>query len=772
MGNIFSLEQVDTTSVLVGIVLVGSCWYVARASVIHALRELGYFEQQAQLAKLLQGEIQPPNNSNPLDPNNPMSQQQFPFQQQKQPKELKVPPGGYTKLGGMQDVIDRVKVLIDLPLKYPQLCLQHNYRPPSGVLLKGPPGAGKTALAYAIASDTGANFIMITPGDVKGELPGMTEQNLKEVFDLAFEKSPALLFIDELDSLAPKRTPETMMMDTGAVAMLCSLLDQVNMATDKIVMVLAATNRADQVDMSLRRPGRLEHEIDVKTPDEPGRIEILQIYSKTLKLEKGVKLKDIAQETPGFTGADLCALCKEAQNRSVQEHLTKQKAAPYRVLLPYDMVQKALQEASISKRHFMDAVVQFQNPSALRDVSVEVPKVSWDDVGGLVDVKRELKELVQYPVLYPDKFAKFGRKPSRGVLFYGPPGCGKTLLAKAVAKECQANFISVKGPELKSKWVGESASNIRGVFAKARQSAPCIIFFDEIDAIAAERSESAGEGSGMRELDGMLTQMLAELDGIDSHDDQPGKTIFVIAATNRPDIMDRALLRPGRLDELILIPLPDAPSRLSIFKSLLRNSPISPQVDWDELVQRTEGFSGADIAEVCNKVCKAAIRESIVKEERRRKGEIVLLEETEEEEWEEDPRGLSALNQEDPNAKQQQQQQQQQQPVENGNIQSDELIEETPNVEQETSEGEPDKTVSTENEQVMDQQQLKQENGVSNVDLVPYLTRNHFDQALKQARRSVSKEYAAKFEAMAKQIKMSGSFNFKPVFDPLRAGRR
>eukprot|EP01026_Neomeris_dumetosa_P031983 TRINITY_DN2534_c0_g1_i2.p1 TRINITY_DN2534_c0_g1~~TRINITY_DN2534_c0_g1_i2.p1 ORF type:complete len:644 (-),score=131.16 TRINITY_DN2534_c0_g1_i2:197-1849(-) len=550
------------------------------------------------------------------------------------------------------------------------------------------------------------------------------------------------------------------------------------MNTDKIVIVLAATNRADQVDTALRRPGRFEHEVEIKTPDEHGRVEILKIYSKDLKIDKGVRLKDVAQETPGFTGADLCALCKEAHNQSVQEQIKKIRSQPNRVILPSEVVKCAMEEGIIGKRHFADAVVQFQNPSALRGVSVEVPKVSWDDVGGLVDVKRELQELVQYPVLYPDKFKKFGRKPSRGVLFYGPPGCGKTLLAKAVAKECQANFISVKGPELKSKWVGESASNIRGVFAKARQSAPCIIFFDEIDAIAAERSESAGEGSGMRELDGMLTQMLAELDGIDSQDDQPGKTIFVIAATNRPDIMDRALLRPGRLDELILIPLPDADSRLSIFKSLLRNSPISPNVSWEQLVEKSDGFSGADIAEVCNKVCKAAIRESIEKEERRRRGELVQIEE-EEEEWEEDTQGKDNNQQskEEPQIRTDVEQSNiTEQHTSNGVAIQENGISETI---QENGVSEADKESNLEEveQQSLVVQTSKEEkenqlpNGTLDVDLVPYLTQRHFSEALKNARRSVSREYAARFEAMAKQIKTSGSFNFKASFDPLRKGQ-
>merc|ERR1719387_1271270 len=389
------------------------------------------------------------------------------------------------------------------------------------------------------------------------------------------------------------------------------------------IIVMGATNRPNSIDPALRRFGRFDREIDIGVPDEVGRLEIVRIHTRNMKLSDEVDLEKVSKNTHGFVGSDLAALCTEAALQCIREKMDL-------IDLEDDTIDaEVLASMYVTNEHFEHALGT-SNPSALRETVVEVPNVSWEDIGGLENVKRELQEVVQYPVEHPEKFEKFGMSPSKGVLFYGPPGCGKTLLAKAIASECQANFISIKGPELLTMWFGESEANVREIFDKARQSAPCVLFFDELDSIATARGSSVGDAGGAG--DRVLNQMLTEMDGMNSK-----KTVFIIGATNRPDIIDSALLRPGRLDQLIYIPLPDEGSRNQIFKSVLRKSPVAPDVDFTALVKHTNGFSGADITEICQRACKYAIRESIerdIEREKRRAENPDAMEVGEEEEEE------------------------------------------------------------------------------------------------------------------------------------------
>ncbi|KAL6218717.1 hypothetical protein ACLB2K_011926 [Fragaria x ananassa] len=385
------------------------------------------------------------------------------------------------------------------------------------------------------------------------------------------------------------------------------------------VIVMAATNRPNSIDPALRRFGRFDREIDIGVPDEVGRLEVLRIHSKNMKLAEDVDLERVAKDTHGYVGADLAALATEAALQCIREKMDV-------IDLEDETIDaEILNSMAVTNEHFKTALGS-SNPSALRETVVEVPNVSWDAIGGLEKVKRELQETVQYPVEHPEKFEKFGMSPSKGVLFYGPPGCGKTLLAKAIANECQANFISIKGPELLTMWFGESEANVREIFDKARASAPCVLFFDELDSIATKRGSSVGDSGG---ADRVLNQLLTEMDGVSAK-----KTVFIIGATNRPDIIDPALLRPGRLDQLLYIPLPDEESRHQIFKACLRKSPVSKDVDLNVLAKNTQGFSGDDITEICRRACKYAIRENIEKDmerERRRSENPEIMEDDEDE---------------------------------------------------------------------------------------------------------------------------------------------
>ncbi|KAL2541084.1 Cell division control protein 48E [Abeliophyllum distichum] len=484
---------------------------------------------------------------------------------------------GYDDVGGVRKQMAQIRELVELPLRHPQLFKSIGVKPPKGILLFGPPGSGKTLIARAVANETGAFFFLINGPEIMSKLAGESESNLRKAFEEAEKNAPSIIFIDEIDSIAPKREKTNGEVERRIVSQLLTLMD--GLKSRAHVIVMGATNRPNSIDPALRRFGRFDREIDIGVPDEVGRLEVLRIHTKNMKLSDEVDLERIAKDTHGYVGADLAALCTEAALQCIREKMDV-------IDLEDDSIDaEILNSMAVTNEHFQTALGT-SNPSALRETVVEVPNVSWEDIGGLENVKRELQETVQYPVEHPEKFEKFGMSPSKGVLFYGPPGCGKTLLAKAIANECQANFISVKGPELLTMWFGESEAN---------------------------RGSSVGDADGA--ADRVLNQLLTEMDGMNAK-----KTVFIIGATNRPDIIDPALLRPGRLDQLIYIPLPDEESRLQIFKACLRKSPLSKDIDLRALAKYTQGFSGADITEICQRACKYAIRENIEKDiERERK---------------------------------------------------------------------------------------------------------------------------------------------------------
>lgn len=512
---------------------------------------------------------------------------------------------GYDDIGGCRKQLAQIKEMVELPLRHPGLFKAIGVKPPRGILLYGPAGTGKTLVARAVANETGAFFFLINGPEIMSKLAGESESNLRKAFEEAENNAPAIIFIDELDAIAPKREKTHGEVERRIVSQLLTLMDGLKQRAH--VVVMAATNRPNSIDPALRRFGRFDREIDIGIPDSTGRLEILQIHTKNMKLADDVDLERIAAETHGHVGADLAALCSEAALQAIRKKMTL-------IDLEDETIDAdLLNSLAVTMDDFQWALSQ-SNPSALRETVAEVPQVNWEDIGGLDEVKRELQELVQYPVEYPDKFLKFGMTPSRGVLFYGPPGCGKTLLAKAIANECQANFVSIKGPEMLTMWFGESEANVRDVFDKARQAAPCILFFDELDSIAKSRGGGAGDAGGA--ADRVINQILTEMDGMSDK-----KNVFIIGATNRPDIIDPAILRPGRLDQLIYIPLPDKGSRTAILKANLRKSPVAKDVDLDFLSGITEGFSGADLTEICQRACKLAIREAIeaeIKAERQR----------------------------------------------------------------------------------------------------------------------------------------------------------
>ena len=489
--------------------------------------------------------------------------------------------------------------MIELPLRHPTLFKTLGVKPPRGVLLYGPPGSGKTLIARAIANETGAFFFLLNGPEIMSKMAGEAEANLRKAFEEAEKNSPAIIFIDEIDSIAPKRDKTNGEVEKRVVSQLLTLMD--GLKGRGHVVVIAATNRPNSIDPALRRFGRFDRELDIGVPDEVGRMEILRIHTKNMKLSEDVDLSEVAKATHGFVGADLAALCTEAALQCIREKMD--------IIDIEDETIDAeiLDSMAVTNEHFRFAQGQ-TNPSSLRETVVEIPDVTWDDIGGLEDVKKNLQEMILYPIEHPDKFHKFGMNPSKGVLFYGPPGCGKTLLAKAVAHECSSNFISIKGPELLTMWFGESEANVREVFDKARGAAPCVLFFDELDSVGIARGSSQGDAGGAG--DRVLNQLLTEMDGVGSK-----KNLFFIGATNRPDILDEALIRPGRLDQLIYIPLPDKPSRVSVLKAVLRKTPIAPNISFDFLGELTDGFTGADLTELCQRATKAAIRESIEAEE-------------------------------------------------------------------------------------------------------------------------------------------------------------
>jgi transitional endoplasmic reticulum ATPase len=489
---------------------------------------------------------------------------------------------GYDDIGGCRKQMAKIREMIELPLRHPQLFKTLGVKPPKGVLLYGPPGSGKTLIAKAIANETGAFFFLLNGPEIMSSKPGEAEENLRKAFEECEKNSPAIIFIDEIDSIAPNREKSHGEVEKRVVAQLLTLMDGAKGRGQ--VVVIAATNRPNAIDPALRRAGRFDREIDIGIPDEVGRMEILRIHTKNMKLAEDVDLESVAKGTHGFTGSDLKSLCQEAALQCVREKMD---------IIDIDDEQidaEILDSLAVSNDHFKFAQGE-SNPSSLRETTVEIPNVTWEDIGGLEDVKANLREMILYPIEHPDKFHKFGMKPSKGVLFYGPPGCGKTLLAKAVANECSSNFISIKGPELLTMWFGESEANVREIFDKARGAAPCVLFFDELDSVGTARGSGSG-GSGAS--DRVLNQLLTEMDGAGVK-----QNLFFIGATNRPDILDEALIRPGRLDQLIYIPLPDKPSRINIFKANLRKSPVAPNVTFDFCADLTKDFTGADITELC-----------------------------------------------------------------------------------------------------------------------------------------------------------------------------
>lgn len=516
----------------------------------------------------------------------------------KREDEEKADDVGYDDIGGCRRQMAQIREMIELPLRHPTLFKTLGVKPPRGVLLYGPPGSGKTLIARAVANETGAFFFLINGPEIMSKMAGESEKNLRNAFEEAEKNAPSIIFIDEIDSVAPKRDKTNGEVERRIVSQMLTLMDGLKARAN--VVVIGATNRPNTIDAALRRFGRFDREIDIGVPDENGRLEIFRIHTRNMKLDDDVDPEAISRETHGYVGADMAALCTEAAMQCIREKMDL-------IDIEEDTIDAEVLDAmAVCQSHFTYALGQ-SNPSSLRETVVEVPTTTWADIGGMEPVKNELRELVQYPVEHPEKYDKFGMSPSRGVLFYGPPGCGKTLLAKAVANECQANFISVKGPELLTMWFGESEANVRDIFEKARAAAPCVLFFDELDSIASARGGSSGDGGGA--ADRVINQILTEIDGVGSK-----KNVFIIGATNRPDIIDPALMRPGRLDQLIYIPMPDLESRLSILKSCLRKSPIHKDVDLSYIAQHTDKFTGADLTEICQRACKLAIRESISRE--------------------------------------------------------------------------------------------------------------------------------------------------------------
>ncbi|HYU87896.1 MAG TPA: CDC48 family AAA ATPase [Candidatus Bathyarchaeia archaeon] len=507
-----------------------------------------------------------------------------------------IPKISYEDIGGLRPVIQKVREMIELPLRHPELFERLGVEAPKGVLLHGPPGTGKTLLARAVASETNANFLSIGGPEIMSKYYGESEERLRDVFKEAQENAPSIIFIDEIDSIAPKREEVTGEVEKRVTSQLLSLMD--GLQSRGKVVVIGATNRPNAIDPALRRPGRFDREIEIGVPDRDGRLEVLEIHTRGMPLAEDVDLKKLADVTHGFVGADLESLAKEAAIRALRRILPEINLEAQSI--PGDILNKII----VKMADFQDALKEVE-PSAMREVLVEIPDVSWDQVGGLEDVKEELREAVEWPLKYPDLFAQLNATPPKGLLLYGPPGTGKTLLAKAVAHESESNFISVKGPELLNKFVGESEKAVREVFRKARQASPCIIFFDEIDSVAPTRGSSGGDSHVTERV---ISQFLTEMDGLEEL-----RNVIIIAATNRPDIIDSALLRPGRFDRLLFVPPPDLEARKQIFKIHTRKTPLAEDVNLDELARKTDGYTGADIASLANTGVMLALREHISK---------------------------------------------------------------------------------------------------------------------------------------------------------------
>jgi transitional endoplasmic reticulum ATPase len=505
-----------------------------------------------------------------------------------------VPRVSYEDIGGLKNEVQKVREMIELPLRHPEIFERIGIEAPKGVLLHGPPGTGKTLLAKAVANETNANFYSIGGPEIMSKFYGESEERLREVFKEAEENAPSIIFIDEIDSIAPKREEVTGDVEKRVVSQLLTLMDGIK-SRGKLV-VIGATNRPNAIDPALRRPGRFDREIEIGIPDEQGRLDILQIHTRGMPLTEDVDLASIARVTHGFVGADLEALSKEAAMRSLRRILPEINLEEPKI--PVEILNKI----KVTKQDFEEALRDVQ-PSAMREVLVQRPNVRWEDIGGLQQVKEELAEAIEWPLKHSELFTEADVTPLKGILLYGPPGTGKTMIAKAVATTSEANFISIKGPELISKWVGESEKGVREVFRKARQAAPCVVFFDELDAIAPRRGGSEGDAHVTERV---ISQILTEMDGLEDL-----KGVVVIGATNRPDIIDEALLRPGRFDRLLEVPIPDKDSRKQIFQIHTRKKPLDSDVNLDRLVEMTDGMTGADIATMVNAAAMTAIKEHV-----------------------------------------------------------------------------------------------------------------------------------------------------------------
>ncbi|TFF98507.1 MAG: AAA family ATPase [Promethearchaeota archaeon] len=500
----------------------------------------------------------------------------------------------YDDVGGLTEQIQRIREMVELPLKHPELFHRLNIDPPKGVLFYGPSGTGKTLMAKAVSQESNAHFITINGPEIMSKFYGASEGRLREIFREAESNAPSIIFVDEIDSIAPKRVETSGEVERRVVSQLLSLLDGLRGRGE--VIVIGATNRIDSIDEALRRPGRFDREIEFGVPNTKGRKEIFQIHTRGMPLTPDINLQHYANITHGFVGADIMAVCREAAMFALRRILPKiDLDAP----IPSDIIQ----ELNIKDEDFMQAI-NLTEPSAMREVMVEIPNISWDDIGGLNETKEELKEAVEWPLKYPKLFQRAGIRQVNGILLFGPPGCGKTLLAKAIANESECNFISIKGPEIFSKWVGESEKAIREIFRKARQAAPSIIYFDEIDAISSGR----GSSETTHTFASIVNQILVEMDGIENR-----KGIITIGSTNRPDIVDPALLRPGRFDRLIFVEAPDRESRKKILKVHTQNMPLADDVSLDKIAVETEGYSGADIENLCREAGMQAIREQMEK---------------------------------------------------------------------------------------------------------------------------------------------------------------
>ncbi|MBU1136726.1 MAG: CDC48 family AAA ATPase [Nanoarchaeota archaeon] len=507
--------------------------------------------------------------------------------------EEKIPEVNYEDIGGLSEEIKKIREMVELPLKHPEIFERLGIEPPKGVLLHGPPGTGKTLLAKAVANESEANFVLINGPELMSKFYGESEKNLRDKFDEAEKLAPSIIFIDEIDAIAPKREESYGEVERRVVSQILTLMD--GLQSRGKVVVIGATNRPNALDPALRRPGRFDREVSINVPDKQGRLSILKIHTRSMPLEKDVDLEEIARITHGFVGADLSSLAKEAAMNVLRKILPKIKMDEEEEI-PRDI----LENLKVTKNDFQEAL-KIVRPSAMREVLVETPNIKWGDVGGLGSIKQELIEAVEWPLKNPESFSRMGIRAPRGILLYGPPGTGKTLLAKAVANESEANFIQIKGPSLLSMWVGKSEEGVRKTFERARQVNPCIIFFDEIDAIAGRRGHDLGNNVTER----VLNQMLSEIDGLEEL-----QNVVVIGATNRPDMLDPAILRPGRFDRVLLVSPPDKKGRDQIFNIHTKNMPLAKDVNLSKLAEKTEGYVGADIESLVREAAMLALRKN------------------------------------------------------------------------------------------------------------------------------------------------------------------